>query len=148
MALEERKYTDQKFVQMDKFIHNRLQRQDNIIWEVENVKHKFEKEHQVTEAEANCVGCQYPEVFYIAQPLASDNVYRAGKPIPGNSQRGPPIVVSARRGPALRAPATRANDQQFRNWQDRDRHESGFTCRTGPGPGYSGVHFDEDEWKI
>ena len=57
----------------------------------------------------------------IAQPLASDNVYRTGELIPGNSQRRPPSVVCARRGPARRAPAIKVKAKKIGNRQVRDR---------------------------
>ena len=91
---------------------DRFQRQDNSIWEVEN--DEFKKSIRSRRPRLTMLAV-------IAQPLASDNVYRTGELIPGNSQRRPPSVVCARRGPARRAPAIRTNAQKIGNRQDRDK---------------------------
>ena len=109
---------------------DRFQRQDNSIWEFENVE--FKKSIRSRRPRLTMLAV-------IAQPLASDNVYRTGELIPGNSQRRPPSVVCARRGPARRAPAIRTNAQKIGNRQDRDRP------RPAPSPSapkqYLGGHF-------
>ena len=91
---------------------DRFQRQDNSNWEVENVE--FKKSIRSRRPRLTMLAV-------IAQPLASDNVYRTGELIPGNSQRRPPSVVCARRGPARRAPAIKANAKKIGNRQVRDR---------------------------
>ena len=120
-----REQTEERLTQLDQYPEvfiaqslasdndqDRFQRQDNSIWEVENVE--FKKSIRSRRPRLTMLAV-------IAQPLASDNVYRTGELIPGNSQRRPPSVVCARRGPARRAPAIRTNAQKIGNRQDRDK---------------------------